>query len=147
MKIDELKTKGFIDLADDIRFKTHADVMRLFGIDGKVMQRSFYKHAHEDGVHIWFPIIHPLEANGWENKWGMTEDTLFERKLDGYEAYIAELLANPDRHRRVLFAKIAPFGEVFYKFKGTYELDRELAESKGKARYIRTGERASIYPA
>ena len=55
MKSKELFERGCIDVEDDITFRTHADVLRLFGREHKVFQLAFAKHPQEDGVHIWFP--------------------------------------------------------------------------------------------
>ena len=145
MKLDELIAKGEIDIDDNINFRTHADVLRLFGRDHKVFQQSFARHPHEAGVHIWFPVFYADEDNDWENTWGQNEDAAFERRKYKNEEYLNELSRTPERHTRIMFAKIAPFGKVFYKFKGTYKFDPELSTKAKKAAYRRIARSAKLY--
>src|SRR5438128_2441475 len=97
----DLIDKGTIDVEDDITFRTHADVLRLFGRDDKIFQLSFAKHPHEPGVHIWFPIFYEDDENDWENTWGQNEETAFERRKINNEAYLNEQFNAPERHKRI----------------------------------------------
>lgn len=117
MTLDGLKAKGTIDLEDDINFRTHADVLRLFGKDVKLMQQSFVRHPVEEKVWISFWIFYQDDANDWENTWGQKEETAFERRKFDNEEYLNEMAGSPDRHTRILFAKIAPFSKVFYNLR------------------------------
>jgi hypothetical protein len=47
---------------------------------------------------------------------------------------------------RILFAKIQPFGRIFYKFKGVYNFDPELSRKAKKAAYRRMATTAKLYP-
>ena len=147
MKKEELLEKGYIDIENDITFRTHADVLRLFGRNVKIFQSSFARHPHENGVHIWFPIFYQDEENDWENTWGQNEEAAFERRKFDNETYLNELFNKPERHTRILFAKIAPFGRVFYKFKGVYQFDPDLSRKAKKAAYRRIATTAKLYPA
>jgi hypothetical protein len=90
MTVKELIEKGYIDVNDDISFKTHAEVMRLFGKDRINPRSSFYRHPYEKVVHIWFPIFYQDEENAWENTWGLNEETTFERRKSDNEGYLKE---------------------------------------------------------
>ncbi|HQZ97103.1 MAG TPA: hypothetical protein PLP21_12350 [Pyrinomonadaceae bacterium] len=147
MRTEELIQKGFIDISDDVNFRTHADVLRLFGKDVKIFQKAFAKHPHEDSVHIWFPMFYDDDNNDWENTFGLNEDAVFERRKHDNEGYLTEQFDAPQNHRRILFAKIAPFGRVFYKFKGIYQFDPELSRKAKKAAYRRVAKQAKLYPA
>jgi hypothetical protein len=144
--LKELIEKGTIDIVDDITFQTHAEVLRLFGSASKVVQRSFVRHPVEEDVWISFWIFYQDDSNDWENTWGLKEEIAFERRKFQNDEYLADMAASPDRHTRLLFAKIAPFGRVFYKFKGVYVFDPELSFKARKCAYRRTATTARLYP-
>jgi hypothetical protein len=126
-------------------------VLKLFGRNGKLFQRSFAEHPHEPGVHIWFPMFYDNNNSDWVNTFGSNEDGSKEEKVFEYrkhdnEGYLNELFKSPERHKRILFAKIASFGRVFYKFKGIYEFDPDLSTKAKKAAYRRIARKAEIYP-
>jgi hypothetical protein len=146
MKNKDIIEKGFIDIEDDITFSTHADVLRLFGRNHKVFQRAFAKHPQEEGVHIWFPMFYGDDNNDWENTFGLNEDAVFQRRKHNNEGYLSEQFDALQNHKRILFAKIAPFGRVFYKFKGVYHFDPELSRKAKKAAYKRVAKQATVYP-
>jgi SET and RING associated domain len=142
----DLVTKGFIDIQDDINFRTHADVLKLFGKNHKIFQRAFAKHPFEEGVHIWFPIVGADMENGWRNNFDKSETRIFEQRLEQNIAYLDELFEMPERHKRILFAKIAPFGRAFYKFKGVFHFDADLSRIAKKAAYQRISTCTKVYP-
>jgi hypothetical protein len=144
--IKDLIEKNCISVYDDITFRTHAEVLRLFGKDVKLFQKSFALHPHEPGVHIWFPMFYEDDKNDWINTFGSQEENVFERRKHDNEGYLSALFEAPERHKRILFAKIASFGRVFYKFKGIYELDPDLSVKAKKAAYRRIAKSAKIYP-
>ena len=133
----DLIKKNYIDVNDNITFRTHAEVLRLFGKNVKLFQRAFAQHPHEPGVHIWFPMFYADDNNDWENTFGSLEENVFERRKYDNEGYLGKLFESPERHKRILFAKIASFGRVFYKFKGIYEFDPDLSRKAKKAAYRR----------
>lgn len=145
MTITELEKKGSIDIADNVNFRTHADVLRLFGRDLKLLQKSFVRHPQEENVWISFWTFYQDDSNDWENTWGQGEETAFERRKFDNESYLDDMASSPDKHVRVLFAKIAPFGKAFYKFKGVYMFDPELSEKAKKAAYRRIATTAKLY--
>jgi hypothetical protein len=143
----DIIAKNCIDINDEITFRTHADVLRLFGKDVKIFQRAFIQHPHEPGVHIWFPMFYDDNNNDWNNSFGLQEESVFERRKYDNEGYLNDLLESPELHKRILFAKFAPSGKVFYQFKGIYELDPDLSRKAKKAAYRRIANTAKVYPA
>jgi hypothetical protein len=140
----DLIEKGFIDTEDEITFRTHADVLRLFGRDDKIFQKAFARHPFEEGVHVWFPMFYDDANNDWENSKREDWETVFERRKFDNEAYLTEQFGAPENHTRILFAKIAPFGRVFYKFKGVYQFDPDLSRKAKKAAYRRVATSAKL---
>jgi hypothetical protein len=86
------------------------------------------------------------DNNDWNNSFGSQEENVFERRKYDNEGYLRDLFESPNLHRRILFAKIAPFGKVFYKFKGIYEFDPDLSRKAKKAAYRRIANTAKVYP-
>lgn len=146
MTLDELIKKGSIDVNDNVHFRTHADVLRLFGRDLKLLQKSFVRHPKDENVWISFWTFYQDDANDWENTWGQNEESAFERRKFDNEGYLADMASSPDKHVRILFAKIAPYGKAFYKFKGIYRFDPELSQKARKAAYRRFATEAKLYP-
>lgn len=97
--IEKLIEKGNIDIDNEITFRTHADVLRLFGKDVKIFQKAFSKHPHEPGVHIWFPMFYDDDNNDWDNSFGLKEESVFERRKYDNDGYLNELLASPELHK------------------------------------------------
>lgn len=111
-----------------------------------MIQNALVRHPHDGGLRIWFPIFYQGGDNDWENTWGLKEESLFERRKYDNDAYLLEQFAATEKHTRLLFAKIAPFGQAFYKFKGIYQFDPELSEKAKKAAYRRIETQAKLYP-
>lgn len=146
MNINDLITKGFIDVEDDISFEKKSEIMPLFGFESYNQQKGFYKLPHDPNVHIWFPVFYQDDTNDWLNTWGQNEDSVFERRRWKNEEYVAEVIAKPDWHVRILFAKIQPYGRLLHKFKGIYEYDSELTQKAKKLSYVRIAKQAKLYP-
>ena len=142
----ELIRKCAIDQEDEITFRTDADVLRLFGRDAKIFQRSFAKHPYEKGVHIWFPIFYDEANNDWENTKRVDWETVFERRKHDNPAYLAEQFDSPERHIRILFAKMERGGEKYYEFKGIYMFDPDESRKAMKAAFRRIATSAKLYP-
>lgn len=146
MTLEDLLDKGMIAVSDEIEFRTHADVLRLFGKPVKLYQRAMAKHPHEPDLHIWFPTLRGAENEDWDNSLGVNEETLFERRKFENEEYLKDLLSKPELHKRVVFVKAAPHGRAFYKFKGVFELDPDLCTKAKKAAYRRVSVSITLYP-
>ena len=145
MNIKELVAKGFIDVNDDISFETKAEVMSLFGFKTYNARIGFYRTLQDPNVHLWFPLFYQDDKNDWENTWGQNEQSVFERRKRNNEDYVAEVIAKPDWHVRILFAKIQPYGRLLHKFKGVYEYDADLTLKAKKLAYVRTATQAKLY--
>ena len=144
--LKEIKERGFIDVKDDINFGTHREVMKLFGKDRINQMLSFFPHPHEEGVHIWFPVFYQDDKNDWENTWDKTKETAFERRKEDNAAYLEEQFDAPERHTRIMFAKLQASRGTFYKFQGIYKFDPELSRTAKKGAYRRVATTAKLYP-
>lgn len=145
MKVSDLIEKGLIGIEDNIGFETKSEIMRLFGYRRYNSQSAFYRHPHEAGVHIWFPVFYHDDTNEWENRHSQDWERVFEQRLTKNDHHMAKLDARPDQQVRVMFAKEKPFGRLIHRFRGVYTYDPELSAQARKAAYIRTSLRAKLY--
>lgn len=68
--------KGYIDLGDDVAFRTIADGASCFGKYYKGLQRAGIKHPKESGTLIWFPKLY--KNDDWNNRISNDETTIWE---------------------------------------------------------------------
>lgn len=142
-------SRGYIDLKDDVAFRTMVDAANCFGntYKSKGIWSGRAKHAKEGGKFIWFPKLY---KNGkWDNAISDDENTITEICLD-------QNIAKPRIHnaikdvqiKRIVFARVkSPLGDIMYRFKGEYELDLERTISINRTVLKRTAERVKTYSA
>lgn len=136
---------GYIDLKDDVAFRTEADAASCFGKFYKGLQKGGIKHPKEDGKMIWFPKLYP---NGvWSNSISDNEEEirevceLLEIRKTHYDAVVKSMF-----YKRIVFARVkGPLGDIMYRFKGEYEFDQK-ASSKKEAIYRRISKKVKTYP-
>lgn len=138
--------KGFVDLFDNVSFRTSADVANVFGHNYKGFQRGGTRHPYRDDVMIWFPKLYP---NGeWNNSISFDGTVIRESNLhdDKRENHVNEVINN-QKHKRIVFAKVrGPLGYVMYKFKGEFELDIIKSKEENCLVWIRISDRVSTFP-
>jgi very-short-patch-repair endonuclease len=118
--------RGYIDLKDDVAFRTMVDAANCFGnsYKPKGIWTGGAKH-HIEGKSIWFPKLY---KNGkWDNAISSDENTITEICLDEQFAVAHIQRAIREAHiKRIVFARVrSPLGDIMYRFKGEYELDLE----------------------
>jgi len=116
--------KGFVDVDDDVAFRTQADAAACFGRERKSLQWSYIHHPVEKGKRIWFPKLY--ENADWDNRISLDEETITEFCLTsvGMEKHFTRSMKDPAS--RVTFARVrSPKGDTMYRFKGEYEPDRD----------------------
>ncbi len=115
-------SRGYIDLKDDVAFKSMVDAANCFGktYKQKGIWKGVLKHPREDGKYIWFPKLY---KNGdWDNSISDDENTITEICLakPSKDIYI-KLKENHTKH--IVFARVkSPLGDIMYRFKGEYEV-------------------------
>ncbi|MCZ2356151.1 MAG: DUF559 domain-containing protein [Bacteroidia bacterium] len=119
--------KGFIDLNDDCAFRTMVDAANCFGNDYKPkgIWTGGAGHGKDNGKIIWFPKLY---KNGkWNNS--ISNDEIEIREIcelpENAKSHIDHVLK--DNRTRIVFARVkSPLGDIMYRFKGEYELDKNL---------------------
>lgn len=140
-------TRGYIDLKDDVAFRTMVDAANCFGntYKPKGIWTGGAKHPKEVGKFIWFPKLY---KNGkWDNWISDDENTIKEKCLDENIAQIQIKNATKDFDvKRIVFARVkSPLGDIMYRFKGEYELDREQTSLINGTVLKRINERVKTY--
>lgn len=139
--------KGFINLNDDCAFRTMVDAANCFGkkYKPKGIWRGGVEHPKEYGKSIWFPKLY--KNREWNNS------------ISNDETEIREISANPEFskthidntlkqqvNRRIVFARVkSPLGDIVYRFKGEYELDRNRTDYNDGLLWKRVSEEVKTY--
>jgi len=140
--------RGYIDLADDVKFRTIKDACNCFGHDYTGCQRSNAPHPDKD-IMLWFPKLYPNEE--WNNQITDDEETIIERNEDDEKArnhvrsHINQIKG--EQHKRIIFARVkGNLGDILYRFRGLYKLNlQESSEEKGLV-WNRIATRVKTYP-
>lgn len=117
--------REYIDVTDNVSFKTIKDACNCFGHNYTGYQRAGATHPDPD-VMLWFPKLFP---NGeWDNQISNDEETIIERNEDKIKAknHVLSHIDNSKtyKHKRIVFAKVrGNLGDILYRFRGEYELD------------------------
>lgn len=119
--------KGYIDVQDDVAFKNSYLAANCFGHCYTGFQRAATKHPYEKDKIIWFPKL--FANSGWDNKISDDDEMITEKSLNSPN-HTLNILNKPNVNR-VVFAKVkSPLGDIMYRFKGEYELDRENSNNE-----------------
>lgn len=137
--------KGFMDVKDDVAFKWSYLAANCFGHSYKGLQKGASMHPHEDSTIIWFPKLYP---NGtWNNSISDDETVITEIcKFDEKAKEHIDLVIKEKIHTRIVFARVkSPLGDVMYRFKGRYELDKENSSYTKRLKWRKTSDRVKTY--
>lgn len=118
--------KGTISVEDNCAFFRMTDAASCFGkkFKDKGIWKGGIKHPVEENVSIWFPKLY--ENGDWNNAISDDENVITEKsKNSEIITRHTERIMNLPYHKRIVFARVkSPLGDVMYRFRGVYELDR-----------------------
>ncbi len=138
--------KGFIDLNDDCAFRTMVDAANCFGNNYKPkgIWTGGAGHGKDIGKIIWFPKLY---KNGeWNNSINNDETEIREISEipENAKLHIDHVLK--DNRTRIVFARVkSPLGDIMYRFKGEYELDRNRTNYTDGLLWRRVSEQVKTY--
>lgn len=137
--------KGFITLSDDIAFKNSYLAANCFGHKYKGLQKGGTKHPYEENTLIWFPKLYENEE--WDNSITDDEQTIIELcKDEKYRVEYIETQLSITPNFRIVFSRVkSPLGDVMYRFKGKFELDKEETNFKKGLIWKRVSESVKTY--
>jgi very-short-patch-repair endonuclease len=124
--------RGYIDIKDNVAFKTIKDACNCFGHNYTGYQRAGAAHP-DPNIMLWFSKLFP---NGeWDNQISSDENVITERNKDAKKAkqHVSSLVNNKEKHKhqRIVFAKVkGNLGDVLYRFRGQYQLDLKDSNEK-----------------
>lgn len=139
--------KGLISIKDDCAFKTMVEAVSCFGrqYNKNGIWKGGVKHPKEPETTIWFPKLY---KNGfWDNSISNDENTIFEKHEDhmSNQKHMEQIL-NFSNHKRIVFARVkSSLGDIMYRFKGEYTLNKELSIQNQKLIWIKTSENVVTY--
>ncbi|CAA0120424.1 AbaSI family restriction endonuclease [Zhongshania aliphaticivorans] len=139
--------RGFVDTKDDVFFRTIKDACNCFGHSYKVYQRAGAKHPEGEAM-LWFPKLYKNDE--WDNQISRDEETITEKAIndDINVSHVGRHLDNPRKHKnkRIVFARVrGSLGDVFYRFRGVYQLDRDQSNNDTGLVWRRVGTRAVTF--
>jgi len=140
--------KGYIDVSDNVAFKTIKDACNCFGHKYTGYQRASAPHPDFDTV-IWFPKLFP---NGeWENNISFDEEVITEKNVNLEKAreHVISHISNKEKHKhkRIVFAKVkGNLGDILYRFRGIYELCINESNEVTGLVWKRIGKRVETFP-
>jgi hypothetical protein len=139
--------RGYIDVSDNVAFKTIKDACNCFGHNYSGYQSAGASHPDPD-IMLWFPKLFP---NGeWDNQISHDEETIIERNEDTEKAieHVISHVNNKDKHKhkRIVFAKVkGSLGDTLYRFRGLYQLDIQKSNENIGLVWKRTKKRVNTY--
>lgn len=137
--------KGFIDLTDNVAFRTIKDGCNCFGHSYKGYQKAEAIHPYELDISIWFPKLYSNEE--WDNSISNNENLIIERCKDDNKRYehVGNCL-NSKRTKRIVFVGVKnELGDLMYGFKGLYELDKNKSNPDDGLFWNRIATRVKTY--
>lgn len=140
-------SKGFIDLKDNCAFKSMVDAANCFGnkFKPKGIWKGSAKHPKESGKLIWFPKLYKNDK--WNNS--ISNDEMEIREIcelpEIINPHIDSVIAS-GFHKRIVFARVkSPLGDIMYRFKGEYELDKDSTNYNTGLLWKRISGRVNTY--
>lgn len=122
------KDKKKIQEVDEISFKSIEDICHLFDADFAKTKRGFLrqgaiKYPKDNNYIIWWPA--ESKRSGWINTFSDNENIINESHSDNMKrsSHYSNLIKTTEL-RIVFFHNKDVLGNVGYKFKGIYEIDR-----------------------
>lgn len=140
--------KGYIDVEDNVAFRTIADGASCFGRDySGGMQKAYFPHPTEPNKYLWFMKLYENEQ--WNNSLSDDEEfiTEFSKIPEKFREHIDQNIADSKRiHSRIVFARVkSPLGDLMYRFKGEYQIDLDASNHEVGLKYQRINTRVKTY--
>jgi len=118
---------GYIDIKDNVAFRTIKDGCNCFGHNYKGYQKAEAKHARYPDIGLWFPKLY--SNKDWDNYENPEQTTITEKpKTEKYKKFTENYLKNIDNeiNKQIVFARVKDnLGNILYRFRGMYELEQE----------------------
>jgi len=147
--------KGYVDIADDVKFRQIKDACNCFGYSYKGFQKGWVIHPNEENTAIWFPRLNPIveeapKDGDWDNRISQNEETITTSHLTDCaknEKILNDIKSHTgDSPKRVVFVRVkGNLGMVLYRFRGLYALSIDESLSRGVETWVRIANRVKTY--
>jgi len=124
-------SKGLIKIEDKVAFRTSVDACRCMGLNYAGFQRGGARHPYEANTLIWFPKLYPNRTS--DNNFDESSGIISEKNIENKEKSKKHI----DQHlegsvtRRIVFARVkSMLGDINYRFRGVFELDKKASNYK-----------------
>ena len=140
--------QGYIDVKDNVAFKTMIDAANCFGLDikPKGIWTGGAKHPIEPNTLIWFPKLY--ENKDWNNEMSDDEKIITEVSVapEIFKNHLDKVYKK-EQFTRIVFPRFkSSLGDYMYRFKGKYQLDLEATSYANSFVWMRTAMRVQTYP-
>lgn len=140
---------GYLDVAENVTFRTIADAATCFGRDYRAgMQKSYFPHPREPNKKLWFPRLYPNAD--WDNQLSNDEETIIYASLDPAirNEHIDKMVNDAQNYPvRIVFARVNdPLGGLMYRFKGEYRVDLDVTNYDTGIVLRRVATKVRTYP-
>ncbi|MBV7297487.1 AbaSI family restriction endonuclease [Enterovibrio paralichthyis] len=139
--IERFKALGYVDLEDDVAFRTSVEVCNLFGHNYAGFQRSSASVPGYPNHKLWFPKLYP---NGeWFNELSQDGKEILEYNIESIEKRAQVIEKNLQQDiTMVVFARVRnELGQTMYRFRGVFVQDREKTSAEAGSYWKRVAER------
>lgn len=124
--------RGYLDVADNVVFRTQVEAMKCFGFTGKGWQRGGWPIPDNSGDWLWFPRLY--EHFIWLNELTADGKHIFQRAIneEGVKSLASQMKnAKTDLSRNVIvFAKARDsLGMNLLRFVGTFRVNAERSSA------------------
>lgn len=129
--------KGYIEFKDDVKFRTIFEITNLFNKNYKGYQRGDFKTGFDNEI-VWCPTLYlengderKYKNNNWINRISEDHSYIYERKKENNDEAVEYALENENQFIRFVFPRYKdPSGELMYKYRGKFVLDKELTKKE-----------------
>jgi len=144
--------RGYLDVADNVVFRTIADACNCMGHNYKGFQRGGARHPYDKDVLLWFPKLFregQARVGDWDNHISRDENVIWERHEDQTqrEEHVLSHIENPDihPHKRIVFVRFKDdLGFTLYRFKGLYALDKRNSNAVNGLKWERVKQKVTL---
>jgi len=139
--------RGYIDISDNVAFKTIKDACNCFGHNYSGYQSASASHPNSD-IMLWFPKL--FSKGEWDNQISDNEEIIIERNKNDEKAKehidSHKEQKKGEKHKRIVFAYVkGNLGDTLYRFRGLYKLSLEDSNAEVGLVWKRIATRVDTY--
>ena len=146
MNPDKWIAKKKIHIDDKVAFRKIVDGCKCMGLNYAGYQRAGANHPYEENTLIWFPKLYLNKE--WANDFDEEKGIILEKNIESDEKRVAHVNSclNDKRQRRIVFARVkGMLGDVQYRFRGVFILDRSASSQERGLVWKRISKEAKTY--